>query len=164
MSRIILCGGAGYIGTKLTEHILDNTNYNIVIIDRLDFKLDENFKKTRLSDDRVSFYQKDIRELDFMDELINENDFVVNLAALVGEPLCKLKPREAVEVNYEAGKDLANLCKKKNIKKSIQLSTCSNYGQAKEMVNEDGALFPTSLYAETKVNLENTYLKIFLIL
>ena len=41
MSRIILCGGAGYIGTKLTEHILDNTNYNIVIIDRLDFKLDE---------------------------------------------------------------------------------------------------------------------------
>ena len=159
MSRIILCGGAGYIGTKLTEHILDNTNYNIVIVDRLDFRLDENFKKTRLSDDRVSFYQKDIRELDFMDELINENDFVVNLAALVGEPLCKLKPKEAVEVNYEAAKDLANLCKKKNIKKFIQLSTCSNYGQAKEMVNEDGALFPTSLYAETKVNLEKYLLE-----
>ena len=63
MSRIVLCGGAGYIGTKLTEHILDNTNYNIVIVDRLDFRLDENFKKTRLSDDRVSFYQKDIRQI-----------------------------------------------------------------------------------------------------
>ena len=36
MKKIILCGGSGYIGTKLTEHLLDNTNYEIVIIDRLD--------------------------------------------------------------------------------------------------------------------------------
>ena len=40
MKKIILCGGSGYIGTKLTEHLLDSTNHEIVIVDRLDFKLD----------------------------------------------------------------------------------------------------------------------------
>jgi len=154
MVKIILSGGAGYIGTKLTEHLLENTDYKIVIVDRLDFKLDENFKKNIYSNNRITFHKEDIRNLDFMNSIIESDDYVVNLAALVGEPLCKIKPEEAVDVNFEAAKKLAILCKEKNIKKFIQLSTCSNYGQAKEMVDEDGELFPTSLYAETKVNLE----------
>jgi nucleoside-diphosphate-sugar epimerase len=159
MKKIILCGGSGYIGTKLTEHLLDNTNHEIVIVDRLDFKLNHKFKSTIYSNSRVTFHQEDIRNLDFMDTVIEDGSYVVNLAALVGEPLCKIKPDEAVDVNFEAAKNLAELCKKKNIKKFIQLSTCSNYGQAKEMVDEDGELFPTSLYAETKVNLEKYLLQ-----
>lgn len=154
MKRIILCGGSGYIGTKLTEVLLEKTDYHLVIIDRLDFKLDSDFKSKFYDSDRVEFYQKDIRDLNFMNQHIRKGDYVVNLAALVGEPLCKIKPEEAIEVNFEAAKNLADLCKEKNITKFIQLSTCSNYGQAKEMVGEDGELFPTSLYAETKVNLE----------
>jgi len=159
LKRIILCGGSGYIGTKLTEVLLEKTDYHLVIIDRLDFKLDSDFKSKYYESERVEFHQKDIRDLNFMNEQIHEGDYVVNLAALVGEPLCKIKPEEAVDVNFEAAKNLANLCKKKNIKKFIQLSTCSNYGQAKEMVDEDGELFPTSLYAETKVNLEKYLIK-----
>jgi len=159
LKRIILCGGSGYIGTKLTEILLEKTDYNLTIIDRLDFKLDSNFKNEFYNSNRIEFYQKDIRDLDFMSKHIHEGDYVVNLAALVGEPLCKIKPEEAVEVNFEAAKNLADLCKEKNIKKFIQLSTCSNYGQAKEMVDEDGDLFPTSLYAETKVNLEKYLIK-----
>jgi len=154
LKRIILCGGSGYIGTKLTEVLIKETNYNLVIVDRLDFKLDSDFKSKYYDSDRVEFHQKDIRDLNFMNEQIHEGDYVVNLAALVGEPLCKIKPEEAVEVNFEAAKNLADLCKEKKIEKFIQLSTCSNYGQAKEMVDENGELFPTSLYAETKVNLE----------
>ena len=154
MKRIILCGGSGYIGTKLTEVLLEKTDYHLVIIDRLDFKLDSDFKSKFYDSDRVEFHQKDIRDLNFMNQQIRKGDYVVNLAALVGEPLCKIKPEEAIEVNFEAAKNLADLCKEKNITKFIQLSTCSNYGQAKEMVGEDGELFPTSLYAETKVNLE----------
>jgi nucleoside-diphosphate-sugar epimerase len=159
LKRIILCGGSGYIGTKLTEVLLEKTDYHLVIIDRLDFKLDSDFKSKYYESERVEFHQKDIRDLNFMNEQIHEGDYVVNLAALVGEPLCKIKPEEAVDVNFEAAKNLANLCKEKNIKKFIQLSTCSNYGQAKEMVDEDGELFPTSLYAETKVNLEKYLIK-----
>ena len=154
MKRIILCGGSGYIGTKLTQVLLEETDYDLVIIDRLDFKLNPNFKNKYYNSDRVEFHQKDIRDLNFMNQQIRKGDYVVNLAALVGEPLCKIKPEEAIEVNFEAAKNLADLCKEKNISKFIQLSTCSNYGQAKEMVGEDGELFPTSLYAETKVNLE----------
>ena len=159
MKRIILCGGSGYIGTKLTQILIDKTDYELVIIDRLDFKLNSEFKQKYYDLDRVTFHQKDIRDLTFMKNILQSNDYVVNLAALVGEPLCKIKPEEAVEVNFEAAKNLAELCKEKNIKKFIQLSTCSNYGQAKEMVDEDGELFPTSLYAETKVNLEKYLIK-----
>ena len=57
MKKIILCGGSGYIGTKLTEHLLDNTNYEIVIVDRLDFKLENKFKATKYSDSRITFHQ-----------------------------------------------------------------------------------------------------------
>ena len=159
MKRIILCGGSGYIGTKLTQILIDNTDYELVIIDRLDFKLNPEFKQKYYKLDRVTFHQKDIRDLNFMKNILQSDDYVVNLAALVGEPLCKIKPEEAVAVNFEAAKNLADLCKDKNIKKFIQLSTCSNYGQAKEMVDEDGELFPTSLYAETKVNLEKYLIK-----
>tara|TARA_B100001750_G_C15485344_1_gene587944 strand:+ start:616 stop:1557 length:942 start_codon:yes stop_codon:yes gene_type:complete len=159
LKRIILCGGSGYIGTKLTQILIDKTDYELVIIDRLDFKLNSEFKQKYYDLDRVTFHQKDIRDLTFMKNILQSDDYVVNLAALVGEPLCKIKPEEAVEVNFEAAKNLAELCKEKNIKKFIQLSTCSNYGQAKEMVDEDGELFPTSLYAETKVNLEKYLIK-----
>jgi len=159
LKRIILCGGSGYIGTKLTQVLIDKTDYELVIIDRLDFKLNPEFKEKYYDLDRITFHQKDIRDLDFMRNILQPDDYVVNLAALVGEPLCKIKPEEAVEVNFEAAKNLAELCKEKNIKKFIQLSTCSNYGQAKEMVDEDGELFPTSLYAETKVNLEKYLIK-----
>jgi len=159
LKRIILCGGSGYIGTKLTQVLIDKTDYELVIIDRLDFKLNPEFKQKYYDLDRVTFHQKDIRDLEFMKDILQSDDYVVNLAALVGEPLCKIKPEEAVEVNFEAAKNLADLCKEKNIKKFIQLSTCSNYGQAKEMVDEDGELFPTSLYAETKVNLEKYLIK-----
>jgi len=159
LKRIILCGGSGYIGTKLTQVLIDKTDYELVIIDRLDFKLNPEFKEKYYDLDRTTFHQKDIRDLDFMRNILQPDDYVVNLAALVGEPLCKIKPEEAVEVNFEAAKNLAELCKEKNIKKFIQLSTCSNYGQAKEMVDEDGELFPTSLYAETKVNLEKYLIK-----
>ena len=57
MKKIILCGGSGYIGTKLTEHLLDNTNYEIVIVDRLDFKLENKFNATKYSDSRITFHQ-----------------------------------------------------------------------------------------------------------
>ena len=154
MKRIILCGGSGYIGTKLTEVLIAETEYELVIIDRLDFKLDPEIKKKYYDLDRVTFYQKDIRDLEFMQDVLNNGDYVVNLAALVGEPLCKIKPDEALSVNYDAAVQLSNLCQKIGITKFIQLSTCSNYGQTKESVDEDGNLFPTSLYAETKVDLE----------
>ena len=113
MKRIVLCGGSGYIGTKLTEVLLEKTDFHLVIIDRLDFKLDSDFKTKYYDSERVEFHQNDIRDLNFMNEHIHEGDFVVNLAALVGEPLCKIKPEEAVDVNFEAAKNLAKLYKKK---------------------------------------------------
>lgn len=159
LSKIILVGGSGYIGTKLTEILYYETDYNLVIIDRLDFKLNPDFRKKFYEDKRIQFFQHDMRDTEFLNEIIFSNDIVINLAALVGEPLCKLKPEEAVSVNFDAAVNLANICKEKKVDKLIQLSTCSNYGQAKESVNEDGELHPTSLYAETKVDLEKYLLE-----
>lgn len=159
MTRIILCGGSGYIGTKLTQVLFDETDYELIVIDRLDFKLNPEFKKKYYNHKRVQFFQKDIRDVDFIKEIIKKDDVVVNLSALVGEPLCKLKPEEAISVNLDAAIELAKICQNLHVKKFIQLSTCSNYGQAKEPVDENGELHPTSLYAETKVDLEKFLLE-----
>ena len=88
MKRIILCGGSGYIGTKLTEVLIAETEYELVIIDRLDFKLDPEFKKKYYDLDRVTFYQKDIRDLEFMQDVLNNGDYVVNLAKKASELGC----------------------------------------------------------------------------
>ena len=72
MKRIILCGGSGYIGTKLTEILLEKTDYHLIIIDRLDFKLDSDFRNKFYDSDRVEFHQKDIRDLNFMNEHCSE--------------------------------------------------------------------------------------------
>ena len=71
MKKIILCGGSGYIGTKLTEHLLDNTNYEIVIVDRLDFKL-EKYLLTELEEHIKGPYNK----YNFRKALIDDYIFV----------------------------------------------------------------------------------------
>ena len=125
----------------------------------MDFPLDEEFKRTVLSNPRIEFSKYDIQDLENISNLIKEGDVVVNLAALVGAPLCDQKSEEAKIVNNIAAQKLAQLCMNKKIKLFIQFSTCSNYGQAKEPVDENGKLLPTSLYAETKVELEKFLLE-----
>lgn len=156
--NILVCGGAGYIGSSLVFKLLTETDFKITVFDRLMYGGDSLFSFFNYKE-RFHFIKGDLRTFD-LDSLLDNVDYIVNLAALVGEPICKKYSKEAYEINFEANLRLARVAEKKKIKRFIFTSTCSNYGinESQEMITEECKLNPISLYAETKVNSEKILL------
>ena len=156
---ILICGGAGYVGSALTSLILRETNLEVKVFDQLLYGGDSLYPFFNYSD-RFKFIRGDLRTFD-LDGLLNNVDYVVNLAALVGEPICKKFPKEAQEINFDANIKLAKKSEEKDVRRYIFTSTCSNYGLSAgdKMLDENAKLDPISLYAETKVNSEKILLE-----
>jgi nucleoside-diphosphate-sugar epimerase len=155
---VLVVGGAGYIGSALVARLLNSTHYNVRVLDNLLYGGESvlsffNFRE------RFSFVKGDIRSMD-LNPVLKDVDLVVNLAALVGEPVCKKFPTEAKEINLDANIRLATTCEQNNVQRFIFSSTCSNYGlqNSDKPVDEEGELQPISLYAETKVKSEKILL------
>ena len=156
---ILICGGAGYVGSALTSLILRETNLEVKVFDQLLYGGDSLYPFFNYSE-RFKIIRGDLRTFD-LDGLLNNVDYVVNLAALVGEPICKKFPKEAQNINFDANNKLAKKAEEKGIDRYIFSSTCSNYGlsEADKMLDENAKLDPISLYAETKVNSEKILLE-----
>ena len=103
--KILITGGAGYIGSKLTTKLLD-LNYEVTVVDILKFSSKSlnhlfNYKN-------FTFIKGDVRNKKLMRKLIRENEFIVPLAALVGAPLCDKNKKEAISVNFVSIKKSSN--------------------------------------------------------
>tara|TARA_Y100000816_G_scaffold291361_1_gene282493 strand:- start:1093 stop:2064 length:972 start_codon:yes stop_codon:yes gene_type:complete len=155
MKKILVTGGAGYIGSVLVRQLL-NSGYFVRVIDSLkwggeslyDVMVDPNFE----------LYKGDIRNIIDIKNSVKGIDAVIHLAAIVGDPACRKYSEEAKETNWNASVNLFEMCEKANVKKFIFASTCSNYGKMKDSnsyVDELSELNPVSLYAELKVKFEN---------
>ena len=156
MKKVLVTGGAGYIGSKLVTKLLD-LNYNVTVLDVLKFSsqsLNHLFKNKRLS-----FIKGDVRNHTLMKKLTRENEFIIPLAALVGAPLCEKNKTEAIQVNLNSIKKLMSIVKKNN--KIIYLTTNSGYGIGKKnkYCDEKSSLNPISLYGKTKVDAEKIVMK-----
>jgi nucleoside-diphosphate-sugar epimerase len=149
---ILVTGGAGYIGSVLT-HKLVELGYNVRIIDSLIYGSDG--ISDLISKNSIELIEKDIRDEKTLNEVVKDIDCVIHLAAIVGDPLCKKIPVSAKQINEDATKKLANISKKQGVKRFIFASTCSNYGSASTMVDENSPIQSLSLYSKTKVNSEN---------
>jgi len=155
MKKILITGGAGYIGSMLTPYLIEK-DYKVTVVDSLIFKgfyLLENFIH-----ENYKFVKGDIRDEEFIKNLFQSEKFdtIIHLAALVGESLCKNVPELAKEINFDATKFLVDLSKKYCVNQFIFASTCSNYGISKDkFASEEAILRPLSLYSETKIQSEN---------
>ena len=158
VKTVLVSGGAGYIGSALVSRLLRDTNWNVKVFDNLMYGGDSLFHYFNF--ERFSFIKGDLRKFE-LSKIVENVDYVVNLAALVGEPICKKYPKEAQEINFDANINLAKICEKHGVDRYIMMSTCSNYGKRQDqvMLKEDDELQPISLYSETKVNSENVLLK-----
>ena len=148
--KVLITGAAGYIGTKLTEKLL-NTDAEVTCLDNLMFGQKD---ISILSNSKVNFIKGDVRDQSLMKKLIKKFDFIIPLAAIVGAPLSVKMPKETEETNFGAIKFLCkNLSKDQKI---IMPVTNSGYGIGKkdEMCDENSPLNPISLYGQTKVNAE----------
>jgi len=155
--KILLLGGFGYIGSTLTKYLLENTEHKITVIDRLDFEIDQKFLHDMINHDRLTFVHHDIMDLSKTFALINNHDAIVYLAALT-LPNSALNPDEAFMVNQYMAEIVFDLCQRFE-KSFCFMSTCSNYGKSEKPVDEEGELFPVSVYAISKVNAEKYMLR-----
>ncbi|MFH1318649.1 MAG: SDR family oxidoreductase, partial [Candidatus Omnitrophota bacterium] len=148
--RILITGGAGYIGSVLTAWALRN-NYKVRALDNLWF--DKKIPLSHCYNSNYEFFKVDLLKAE-LDDYLEDIDIIVHTAAVVGEPASRKFPELTKKVNYEASLSLIEKARNSSVKGFIFLSTCSNYGSSSNMAKEDMPLNPLSLYAETKVGVE----------
>jgi nucleoside-diphosphate-sugar epimerase len=157
--KILITGGAGYIGSTLAPLLLA-AGHEVRVLDILAFG--GNSLLGSWSDPGFEFIHGDIRDLSTIRTAVAGRDAVVHLAAVVGDPACSRQPDLARETNLDASMTLIEESKRAGIKRFVFASTCSNYGKMKDpsqFVDEDSELTPVSLYAETKVAVEKALLQ-----
>ncbi len=157
MENILVTGGAGYVGSGLLRELLSE-GYKVTCVDNLmfggesllDIWHNENF----------IFIKCDVNDWGDFNKILTNNKFdaVIHLAAIVGDPACRMQSELATQTNWESTKWLLDKCMEIGIPKFVFASTCSNYGKMdnpESYVDEESTLSPVSLYAELKVKFEN---------
>ena len=151
--NVLITGGAGYLGSTLTEHLLTN-GYNVTVLDNLMYDqvtLLHLFKR-----DGFKFELGDVRDKVLLQKLVGEHDVIIPLAAIVGMPACKANPELTVAVNYQQVADVLEVLR--DDQKLILPNTNSQYGSSDSIITEESPFNPLSLYATTKCDAENAML------
>jgi nucleoside-diphosphate-sugar epimerase len=151
MKKVLITGGAGYVGTTLIPLLLEK-EYEVTVIDSLIFNNGDRLIPF-LSDKKFTFIKGDIRDLDLMKSVIENKDVIIHLAAYVGFPICRLKgEKESYSVNTKATQKLVSMLKEEQY--LLFGSTGSNYGEVIGLCTEETPLNPLSIYGKTKTEAE----------
>ena len=152
MKKILITGGAGYIGSMLSTELI-NLGYQVTVIDVL--KYDKGSLDHLYFNTNFFFINDDVGNISILKKQIKEHDFIIPLAALVGAPLCEKNKKDAIAINFRSIKTILNNLKDK--KKLIYLTTNSGYGigEKNKYCDENSTLKPISLYGQTKCDAEN---------
>ena len=153
--KILITGGAGYIGSKLIEKLMDQ-ELSITCLDNLMF---DQKNLTSMNSDKINFVKGDVRDQTLMKDLYKKSDIIIPLAAIVGAPLSAKMPKETEEINFGS---IDFMCKNlSKDQKVIMPVTNSGYGIGKkdEMCDENSPLNPISAYGKTKVKAESVIME-----
>lgn len=159
VKKVMVIGCAGYLGSVLTR-LLISKGFIVNGLDNLmygDYGIKELYKKKGFN-----FVEGDVRDIKVLMESIKGCDAVIHLAAIVGDPACKLDAEETISINYLATKMITEVCKYSQINRFLFASTCSVYGASEtpgSLITEDSLLNPVSLYAEMKIKSEKAILE-----
>jgi nucleoside-diphosphate-sugar epimerase len=153
MEKVLITGGAGYLGSTLTEVLLSK-GYQVTVLDSLVYKQlsltsfchNKNFK----------LVVGDVRDYQLLSDLVEANDIIIPLAAIVGMPACKKDPDLTVAINYQQIDDI--IAYMRSSQKLIVPNTNSQYGSSDTIITEESPFNPLSLYAQTKCDAEKAVL------
>ena len=152
MSKVLITGGAGYIGSMLATELI-SLGHEVTVVDLL--KYDKSSLNHLYSNKKFKLIIKDIRNKNLIKKLLKKNEYIIPLAALVGAPLCEKNKFAATSTNLTAIKNICKYSTKKN--KIIFLTSNSGYGigEKNKFCDESSPLRPISLYGRTKCEAES---------
>ncbi|MGH7568621.1 MAG: NAD-dependent epimerase/dehydratase family protein [Gemmatimonadales bacterium] len=151
--RVLVTGGAGFIGAHLTRMLLDQ-GYQVRVLDRFDYG--RSGLEAIQAHPRLEVLQGDICNSRDVSRAVRDVDGVLALAAIVGDPACNLDPDETINLNYTATKILVETSNFYGVRRLVFASSCSVYGASdSDLLTERSRLNPVSLYARTRVLSEN---------
>jgi nucleoside-diphosphate-sugar epimerase len=151
--KVLITGGAGYLGSNLTRHLLE-AGYTVTVLDNLMY--DQVTLLHLFGNPKFQFELGDVRDKKLLQELVGLNDVIIPLAAIVGMPACKANPDLTVAVNYQQVADIVEVLR--DDQKLILPNTNSQYGSSDSIITEESPFNPLSLYAKTKCDAENIML------
>ena len=143
--KILVTGGAGYVGTMLTENLL-NKGYKVDIYDTFYFGKDH-----LPNDNNLRLIDGDIRNTELFSSACNNIDVVIHLACISNDPSFELNENLSKTINYDCFEPMVLVAKQKKVKRFIYASSSSVYGiSEKENVTEEHPLVPLTLYNKFK--------------
>ena len=151
MTKFLITGGAGYIGSHVVNLLIDK-GYDVTVVDNLITGNKELINK------KATFVNCDIADKKTINSLLvkDKYEIVIHFAGLIRVDESVKEPDKYNEFNFIKAKIFLETCFKNNLKKIIFSSTASVYGNSKNLnVSEEDDLCPLNPYAETKLKLEN---------
>ncbi len=158
MENILLLGGAGYVGTVITEDFLSK-GYKVTVIDNFTYG-NHNATVSFLGNPNYKLIYGNCGSRKDLSRIKDRIDGVIILFGLVGDPITKKYPQLSERVNIKDIKFAIDFFDDKDIQNMVFISTCSNYGVIKEneMADENFILTPLSHYSKAKVEIEKYFL------
>ena len=156
MSKVMVTGAGGYIGTQLVKDLLAQ-EYKVMAVDRYFFGMDP--MKDFVGNKNIEIVKKDIRDLTVKDFVGVEA--VCDLACLSNDPAGEIDPQLTYQINRDGRIHVAKTAKEAGVKQYILSSSCSVYGQGEEpKLTEKSPTNPISVYAKSTLQAESANLDI----
>lgn len=155
VDRVLVIGGAGYIGSVLCRKLLAD-GYSVRVLDAL-FYGDESLQEVR-ADRRFELMRGDSRDIAAVGAAMRGVQAIVHLGEIVGDPACSLDEDTTLEINFAATRMVAEIARSQGIRRFSYASSCSVYGASDDLLTETSALNPLSIYARAKIDAERALL------
>ncbi len=155
--KILVVGGAGYVGSILIHELLEK-GYAVKVLDRMFFG-DIGIKDVL---DRIELIVDDVRSFD--ESILNDVQGIINLSGLSNDPTAEYNPKANFEMNTVAAETLAQKAKAKGIKRHVYASSCSVYyvpagvDEKDILLDEDVTIDPKAAYSKSKFEAEKRLL------
>ncbi|MGE5327922.1 MAG: NAD-dependent epimerase/dehydratase family protein [Deltaproteobacteria bacterium] len=153
MGKVLVTGGAGYIGSILVRMLIDN-GYQVRVLDRFYFT-DHSLENIK---NKAELIRGDIRNVG--KGIFDNVDTVMDLAAISNDPAGEIDPQKTIDINYLGRARIAQLAKLAGVKKYILASSCSVYGFQDGILDEQSAVNPLTTYAEANYLAEKAVLSL----
>ena len=147
--KILITGGAGYVGAVLTPYLLEK-GYKVTVLDLMIYG-----ETVLKKNSNLKIIKGDIRDINLLKKELPNHDVVIHLACISNDPSFELDPKLGKSINLEAFKPLVEISKQSLIKRFIYASSSSVYGLKKEKeIHENISLEPLTDYSKYKAECE----------